>query len=68
MASPENLLEAAGAALWGKRGKRAGAAFFQVWQKEVVRLAREGADKRADKGTDQLSTAHCRSSLLPQRS
>ena len=53
MASPENLLEAAGATLWGKRGKRAGAAFFQVWDKEVVRLAREGADK----GSGQISTA-----------
>jgi retron-type reverse transcriptase len=41
VASPENLLEAAGDALRGKRGKRAGAAFFQVWEKEVVRLARE---------------------------
>jgi retron-type reverse transcriptase len=41
VASPENLLEAAQDALRGKRGKRAGAAFFEVWEKEVVRLARE---------------------------
>lgn len=34
-------MEAAQDALRGKRGKRSGAAFFQVWEKEVVRLARE---------------------------
>ena len=41
VASPENLLEAAQDALPGKRGKQAGAAFFQIWEKEVVRLALE---------------------------
>lgn len=41
VASPENLLEAAQDALRGKRGKRAGAAFFQIWEKEVVRLEYE---------------------------
>lgn len=41
VASPENLLEAALDALRGKRCKRAGAAFFEVWEKEVVWLARE---------------------------
>ena len=41
VASPENLLEAAQDALRGKRGKRAGAAFFEIWEKEVVCLARE---------------------------
>ena len=39
--SPENLMEAAEDAMRGKRGKRAGAAFFQIWKKEVVRLARK---------------------------
>jgi hypothetical protein len=44
VASPDNLMEAAQDALRGKRGKRAGAAFFQIWEKEVVRLARELED------------------------
>lgn len=41
VAGLNNLMEAAEDALRGKRGKRAGAAFFQIWEKEVVRLARE---------------------------
>lgn len=41
MAGLDNLMEAPQDALRGKRGKRTGAAFFQIWEKEVVRLARE---------------------------
>lgn len=41
VAGLDNLMEAAEDGMRGKRGKRAGAAFFQIWEKEVVRLARE---------------------------
>lgn len=41
VAGLDNLIEAAQDALRGKRGKRARAAFFQIWEKEVVRRARE---------------------------
>jgi len=44
VASLDNLKEAAVDALRGKRGKRAGAIFFQRWETEVVRLARELED------------------------
>jgi hypothetical protein len=44
VAGLDNLMEAAENAMRGKRGKRAGAAFFQIWEKEVVCLARELED------------------------
>lgn len=42
--SLENLKGAAIKALRGKRWKRAGAAFFQCWETEVVKLHRELED------------------------
>jgi RNA-directed DNA polymerase len=44
VASLGNLMEAARETMRGKRGKRAGAAFFQHWETEVVRLERELRD------------------------
>ncbi len=58
VASPENLLEAAQDALRGKRGKRAGAAFFQIWEKEVVRLVREMEEGSYRPGEYHYFTIH----------
>jgi hypothetical protein len=56
--SLENLKDAAGDAMRGKRGKRAGAAFFQRWETEVVRLARELEDGSYLPGDYHYFTIH----------
>lgn len=53
-----NLIEAAGEAMRGKRGKRAGAEFFGKWETEIVALERELQEDSYRPGAYHYFTIH----------